>query len=337
MKLDKSTCTFLYHLDANARVGFSELAKRLGVSEGTVRYRYDTLVRSGIILSAYPVIDVGRLGMSVHKILFKLAGASERDTTSMLAHLTRHPSVNWVARFDGAFDLGCTVLVEHVGEVARFVDSFRARFYERIRYFSYAVNLQAEFFPRDYLVSEKRTKNTAAVYRSYSDSSEAKLDNETIVSARKIMTILGQDVRTSVAQIARTLAISPETVKKRLKRLEKTGLISGYRLALDHTRISRESYYLLVYVHPVAEKRLSTFVQFLRETPEVVYLIRMLGGWDFDVSLEVRDAVHYREFMGQLQRLFPDVVKDVQSLSTWQLVKFGILPTAVDVAAPRQP
>jgi Lrp/AsnC family leucine-responsive transcriptional regulator len=326
MKLDKSTRLFLYHLDTDARINFSDLARRIGVSEGTIRYRYDTLTNDGVILNAYPVIDVGRLGFSVHKILFKLVGATERDITSMLTSLTRHPSVNWVARFDGSFDLGCTVLVKHVGEVARFVDSFRARYYERIRHLSYAVNLQAEFFPRDYLVSEKRTKNHAAVYRSFSDSSKPELDEEAVIAANKIINVLGQDVRASVTQIAKAVSISPETAKKRLQHLEKTDVIAGYRLALDHTKIGRESYYLLVYVHPVAEKRLSAFVQFLRETAEVVYLIRMLGGWDFDVSLEVKDAAHYRAFMTMLQRLFPDVVKDVQSLSTWQVVKFGIVP-----------
>lgn len=326
MKLDKISRTLLYLLDCNARAGFSDLARELKVTEGTVRYRYESLVGDGVILSAYPVINVGQLGLSVHKILFKLAGASERDIAAMLTTLTRHPVVNWVARFDGAYDLGCTVLVRHVGEVASFVDSFRSRYFEKIRHLSYAVNLHAEFYPRDYLLAEKRVKNNAATYRSFSDGGETQQVTADRDATLKLIEALGRDVRAPVAQLSREVSLAPETVRKRLKNLESEGVVSGYRLALDHTKLARESYYLLVFVHPVAEKRLSAFVRFLRETAEVVYLIRMLGGWDFDVSLEVKDAAHYRSFMGTLLQLFPDVVKDVQSLSTWQLVKFGILP-----------
>lgn len=326
MNLNKSNRSLLYHLDSNARLGFSELGKLLGVSEGAVRYRYECLVEEGVILSAYPVVDVGRVGYSVHKVLCKLAGASEQDLRTMLTTLKKHDKVNWVARFDGQYDLGCTVFVKHLGEVAQFVDSFRSKFFSKIRHIAYAVNLQGEFFPRDYLIRLDRPNNNAATYRSFAEEGLSEKEQWNSDEYIGIVRCLARDVRLSVASIARELSLSSETVRKRLARLESSKIIAGYRLALDNSKIGRESFYLLLSIQPVAEKRLSAFVKFLRETPEVVYLIRMLGGWDFDVSIEVKDGAHYRQFIGKLLELFPDVIKDVQTLTTWQVVKFGIVP-----------
>lgn len=321
-KLDKVDRELLFALDCDARAPASSIAKQLSLPEATVRYRMHALQTKGVISTAYPVLGVGHIGMSIHKLMFKLQKAHEHEISQFIAYLVQSPLVNWVARFDGNFDAGCTLLVRHVGEVSQFLDETRKRFHLRVRQMAYAVNVRAEFFPRDYLVRKRRSAaSRPAIYSSHAEL-QRPLDN----LDWEILRAVTNDVRSSATYIAEKLNCTSETVGRRLRALEHDEIITGYRLVLDPNAMQRTSYYMLVYLNFVSDERLGKMVNYLRAHPAVVYLIKMLGEWDYDISLELKDAAEHRAFMIELMQHFSDVIKDVQTLTTWQVPKFSILP-----------
>jgi Lrp/AsnC family leucine-responsive transcriptional regulator len=50
---------------------------------------------------------------------------------------------------------------------------------------------------------------------------------------RRLLTLLGDDARTSVAELARQVGMSAPAVRERLGRLEQAGVIRGYRVDID--------------------------------------------------------------------------------------------------------
>lgn len=54
---------------------------------------------------------------------------------------------------------------------------------------------------------------------------------------RRILAALGEDARLSAAQLARRVGMSAPAVRERVKRLEETGVIRGYRLDVDPATI----------------------------------------------------------------------------------------------------
>lgn len=323
-QLDKNDRRLLYLLDSNSRISYSELARELRLPEETVRYRVKRLMDEGIVSSMYPVIAAGRLGVSVHKVMLKLQKADEREIEAIGRYISRHALVNWVARFDGCFDIGCTLLVNHVGEVASFLEDLRRRFHLHVRSSAYAVNLHAEFFPRDYLVRGRRTTIRPAEYLSYPTS-----QHPAIVDALDwhILRSVAADVRVSAANIAKEAGVSAETISRRLQRLERDRVISGYRLVVDHDRLGLVSYYMLLYLNSASEGRLQKLTEHLRAHPCVVYLIKMLGAWDYDVCVELPNVAAYRSFVVELMKDFADVIRDVETLVTWKILKYSLLPS----------
>ena len=49
----------------------------------------------------------------------------------------------------------------------------------------------------------------------------------------RILEVLVADARTSIAEIARTVGLSPPSVSERIKRLEETGVIEGYAARIN--------------------------------------------------------------------------------------------------------
>lgn len=54
---------------------------------------------------------------------------------------------------------------------------------------------------------------------------------------RRLLALLGEDARTSVAELARQVGMSAPAVRERLGRLEETGVIRGYRVDVDPAAI----------------------------------------------------------------------------------------------------
>lgn len=57
---------------------------------------------------------------------------------------------------------------------------------------------------------------------------------------RKILALLLENARLSCREVGRAVGVSTATVSKRLKRLEKGGIIRGYTVLLDHEKLGYE-------------------------------------------------------------------------------------------------
>jgi len=63
-----------------------------------------------------------------------------------------------------------------------------------------------------------------------------------------ILEMLSKDARVAVTEIAKRLGISNTATKKRISRLEKNGIIRGYRLDVDFQMMGKDNYMILVNV-----------------------------------------------------------------------------------------
>lgn len=68
-QLDELDHEILSALQKNARKAFTDIAKNLGVSSGTIHQRYNKLVELGIVTGSTLTIDESRLGFDVTTIL----------------------------------------------------------------------------------------------------------------------------------------------------------------------------------------------------------------------------------------------------------------------------
>lgn len=324
-KLDTQALKILYLLDSSPRMPLVAISKALRLPEATVRYRIRTMEEAGVIRQAYPIFDVGRIGMSVHKFMFKLLKTGEPQIEKFTSYIAQNPMVNWVARFDGHFDIGCTLLVRHVGEVSAFLDAIRKRFHANLKQLSYAVNIHAEFFPRDYLVRSQRRDSTGSAYRSFAEKGD-RIDVDR--TDWDVIQALADDARATSATIAQKIGVSSETVARRIKRLEQVQFVTGYRLVLEHRQLERTSYYMLLHLNFVSAEKIDKLLLYLRSRSTVVYIIKMLGEWDYDISVELADVTSHRTFVVELMTLFSEVIRDLQTLTTWEIVKHSIFPTS---------
>ena len=109
-----------------------------------------------------------------------------------------------------------------------------------------------------------------------------------------ILELLVRDARASQRRIAREVGMSPPAVSERIGRLERTGVIRGYRAELDRARLG---FSMVVYVSVIAVNTLKQpdeVLQALWALPEVEDVAIVAGPMDLMLRLRVRDHEHLR-------------------------------------------
>ena len=107
---------------------------------------------------------------------------------------------------------------------------------------------------------------------------------------------LAVDARRSQRALARTVQVSAPAVADRLARLERSGVIRGYRADIDWAALGLPVVvYLAVTAGPGMD--LSEIIREIRALPEAQDMSVVTGSLDLLVRLRVRDHAHLRELL----------------------------------------
>ena len=110
---------------------------------------------------------------------------------------------------------------------------------------------------------------------------------------RRLLNELQSDARVTMAELGRRINLSAPAVAERVQRLERAGVIIGYRAEVDPKAVGYPIA-AVVRVRPTT-RQLQKIPELAREIPEVVDCHRITGEDCFFVKLHVRDVEHLEE------------------------------------------
>lgn len=140
-----------------------------------------------------------------------------------------------------------------------------------------------------------------------------------------ILRLLAIDARMSLRRIARELGMSPPAITDRVARLERLGVIRGYRAEIDRSMLG---FPLVVYVGIVSVQGTDQYqvVERLREAPEVEDVQLVTGPKDLLIRLRLRDTAHLRDVIFERIWTVPGVDRTETFVSLGEMT-----PKAIDV------
>jgi Lrp/AsnC family leucine-responsive transcriptional regulator len=108
---------------------------------------------------------------------------------------------------------------------------------------------------------------------------------------RRILEVLQQEGRISNQELAERIGLSPSPCLRRVRALEESGIIAGYRAHLDHRKLGLD---LMALIHISMDRhtpeRFERFEAAMRAMPEVLECLLITGqDADYQVKVVVRD------------------------------------------------
>lgn len=118
---------------------------------------------------------------------------------------------------------------------------------------------------------------------------------------RRLLDALQRDARAGYAELGRLVGLSASAVTERVRRLEESGVITGYTAEIDPERLGLTIMALVRLRYPSGNYK--PFHDLLATTPEVVEAHHVTGDDCFVLTVRARSMRHLEEITGRIAGL----------------------------------
>ena len=136
---------------------------------------------------------------------------------------------------------------------------------------------------------------------------------------KKILSALMEDARTPVLEIARGIGISGAAIHQRLRKLEKSGLISGSKFVINPKILG---YTTMAFIGIYLDKAMSNpeAVKQLQKIPEVLECHYTTGNWSIFIKILCKDNAHLMHLLNKEIQSIPGVSRTETFISLAQQI-----------------
>jgi DNA-binding Lrp family transcriptional regulator len=144
---------------------------------------------------------------------------------------------------------------------------------------------------------------------------------------RKILALLQEDGRLTVTELATRIGLSVSPCHRRLRDLERRGIIRGYRAVVDAEAVGL-TFQALVFVTMRQEDRdtLLGFEEAVARIPNVVQAQRLFGDPDYLLRIVTADLAAYQQLEDDVLAVLPGIQRLNSTLVMKQVVNDRPLP-----------
>ena len=147
------------------------------------------------------------------------------------------------------------------------------------------------------------------------------------VTDRKILAELQAAGRLTVTELAQRVSLSVAPCHRRLRELERSGTIRGYRAVIDPAAIGL-GFEVLVHVTMEREDAatIASFERSLAEVPEIHHAERLFGDPDYLLRIVTTDLAAYQRLQDEQLSALPGVQRMTSTLVMKRIVQDRPLP-----------
>ena len=145
---------------------------------------------------------------------------------------------------------------------------------------------------------------------------------------RAILTVLAEDGRISITDLSKRIGLSKSPTQTRLRRLEESGVIIGYRAILNPIRLGLDHVaFVEVRLSDTREAALVAFNSAVARIPEIEQAHMIAGDFDYLLKVRTQNMASYRRFLGETVSSLP-YVSNTSTYVAMEAVKETMLADA---------
>ena len=291
IKYDKFDQRIIDELLNNSRIPLTKLSRKLHKNRENVLYRFNRLVRLGIIQSMNATINTKYFGYTQYALFLQLKQVDETIERKLISFLQESTINSWIGVVVGKWSLVADVYAcSHKklnSQIGLIMHTYK-RFIQECT----AMKLKEKV----YTFAADRVSNHDATLQL--DTLDYSLLHE-----------LNKDARISYASLSSKFRRTANTLKRRIKLLEKHNIIKGYSAVIDHQAIGLEVYGLQLKILSDVKRNVRKINECLLRYGNVVFVYEYTHGpWNLEIGIATRPPSEMRLFIRLLKHDLPNDV-----------------------------
>lgn len=320
MQLKRLHYRILWLLDRDSSISYSEIGRQLDLSKQSVRYYVEQLVEAGIIEGYVGIIDFQKLGLIQYRSYCTFEKYSEEIEKKITEKLKANDRVFWLCSYLGNWDIQIVYLVKNLLELNDVLKEIQDPILSKFSRQSYSLAINTFHLNRDYLVQDSPRKLKFNLYQKVREPFQ--LDAISVGILRE----LALNCRKTTREISSNLDVSKSQVEYRLRALESEAVLSRKRLLIDLRLINLQRYKVKIRLKACQKKREEEIYSFCIMQPGVVTLSQVIGNWQIDFDVEVKERRHLIDLIRDLRKKFNDIIDDMEVLEALVSSKVNYFP-----------
>jgi len=317
IELDKKDREILFHLSLNGRASLAELSKKTNLSKEVIHYRLKNLEKNGIIEGYYAVVNTYKIGKVFFRVYMKTINMTTRIEKEFIEFLKNHPKVTWVVEVDGNFDFLYVVWANDIIEFEKVYKEINDRFGKYIQEKFFSVMTNVYYFKYKYLV--ERQDGTFRLTGGQLEN--PKLDDLDL----KLLSLLSNQGRMPLVEIANKLNSNAKLVKTRMKRLEKLGIITCYNVKINHRLLGYSQRKVMLNLNDISSETIKKLITFITYHKSTIYITMAIGQYDLEFEMMEKGHEGFHLLLKEIKNQFPGLIKEYFTVIFYHEPKVGQL------------
>jgi len=300
IKLDKKDKQLLSLLYSNSRMSFTEMGAKLRLSSSAVERRMRRLKDDGVISRLFADVNLLKLGFKAYRLYFKFDIMDRETEAAVLKLFEAYPRTLWGVVCEGEYDVLWRIIAKDEVEVENAAYLMIEKFGDKIVEKAIATTIYQTY----------SAWNKAFETEKYpSMPIERMAETEDVDGTDlKILSALYGNARETTVSLSKIVGLSPDAVLYRMKKLAERNLILGYTAWFDAKKLGFIYYKLLIGFRSATKDNEQEFMRFCLENENVIFLNKVIGSWDIEVDIIVKDNAELHEFMREIKTRFGPIL-----------------------------
>lgn len=318
--IDKKDKKILLELEDNARQSNKQIAKKVGVNFDLVRYRINKLEEKNIIVWFLTIINFSKLGYTDYGIYLTTRNLTREKEKEFINYFMKHKRVSYFAKLGGKYDFVLGLLALDILDLQSILSEILEVYGDYILNKDIAIRIHLFYFSKSYLLDKKSKKAKMPHFGGRVELEEIdRLD-------QKILSILATNSRINIVEISRLVKTPSSTISSRIKKLEKRGIINGFITFTRCQSYGYQNFLIHISLKNLTKNNENKLYAFCNQNPNIVYMIKTIGKWDYEISVEVQNQEKFQEVFTELRENFSDILINMESVIIFKDLKYNLYP-----------
>ena len=309
----------LAELVSNSRIPINQLAKKCGISREVANYRIKRLKAERIITDFYTIINFRELGFTKYSCFFQLKNVNIDKEKEFINFLVKNDFTAYLGIALGKWNVVFDLYAKNKEHLEKIIKQIVKEKEELIDSYMIIESSSEQFsFPSKIIGVNKPIIETKKAQKSKIDETDL-----------KIMSMLSSNSQLEYKELANKLNLAANTIKYRIKSLEKAGIILGYSISIDAQKLGYEWHNIQIkFAKLDVEKQL---IHFLKNAMNVVWIYKYIGNenWDLDIGVIAKNSSELRTFIIELKNNFSDSLKIYDFFTNLEVYKGDFAPAGI--------
>ncbi|NVK52488.1 MAG: Lrp/AsnC family transcriptional regulator [Flavobacteriaceae bacterium] len=310
--LDKIDKKILFEIDRNPTITIESLAKKTSSTIENVSFKISKLFKTGIIKYSMPIVNLDKLGFSIFLFHIKISDINKSKIIIDVFITNEH--IAWLVKTSKKNVLLGALFAKSANQCNEILISITQSTNNNIKEIQTSLVYEKYVLGQRYLIIDD--KITDFMFDNSRIAYDGVERDFLTVTERNILFNIRELKSNSLNNITEHTNYNLTQINQLIRDLKRRDIITKFQPVFDVKKMNYKWFLISLKTVWLTKEIKNKFIQYLHSITKIVHINCMLGTWDINFEIHVKNKKETEDILTVIEEKFPNLIsqKDVQEI-----------------------